>query len=199
MLLFIGTAKTLLTEAASTDVQALIRSRASRMSELQRNSVAEGADDMNHCQYTSKILVANDVSNKFGAGATFGPTLVDMQLDNPRNGSLATTAEKIEYIMGYMNDAQYVYNGGGLSTWGDKQYADSHYFAVPAPSIYDIVNELSFIFPFQHFIGEKNLISLFRLSMILKRTRGLSTSRNSSPRDSLLLQHRARKLLSSNS
>jgi hypothetical protein len=115
---------------------------------------------MNHCLYKSKILVANDVSNKFGAGATFGPTLVDIQTDNPRNGSLATTASKIDYIMGFMNDAQSVYNGGNFDTWGEKQWADSHYFAVPAPNIYDIATSFSFIFPFQHFIGEKNFISV---------------------------------------
>jgi hypothetical protein len=148
------------TEAGSTDCAGTDAGSCFAYVAATTNSVAEGADDMNHCLYKSKILVANDVSNKFGAGATFGPTLVDIQTDNPRNGSLATTAAKIEYIMGYMNDAQYVYNGGGWSTWGDKQWADSHYFAVPAPGIYDISTSFAFIFPFQHFIGENNFINV---------------------------------------
>ena len=147
------------TEAGSTDCAGTDSGPCFAYVGATTNSVAEGADDLNHCLYKSKILVANDVSNKFGAGATFGPTLVDIQTDNPRNGSLATTASKIEYIMGYMNDAQYVYNGGGFDTWGDKQWADSHYFAVPAPGIYDISTSFSFIFPFQHFIGENNFIT----------------------------------------
>ncbi len=40
------------------------------------DTVAGGADDMNHCLYQDEIDDANDVANKFGAGATFGPTLV---------------------------------------------------------------------------------------------------------------------------
>jgi len=148
------------TEAASADCAGADQGPCFAYVGATTNSVAEGADDMNHCFYTSKILVANDVSNKFGAGATFGPTIVDIQNDNPRDGTLARAALKMNYIMGYMNDAQYVYNGGGWGTWGEKQWADSHYFAVPAPNIYDISTAYSFIFPFQHFIGENNFITV---------------------------------------
>ena len=124
------------------------------------NSVAEGADDMNHCLYTSKILVANDVSNKFGAGATFGPTILDNRVASPRNGTLAQAAANIGIIMATMNDAQSTDDGGDFDTWGDKQWADSHYFAVPAPNVYDISTAFSFIFPFQHFIGENDYITV---------------------------------------
>ena len=53
------------------------------------NAVADGANDMNYCFYVDKIG-GNAVINKFGAGATFGPTLADVYL--PRNGSLGRTA-----------------------------------------------------------------------------------------------------------
>ncbi|HZV46345.1 MAG TPA: hypothetical protein VFG06_03225 [Thermodesulfovibrionales bacterium] len=145
-------------EVASNDCQGQDQGSCFAYVAATTNSVASGADDMNHCMYTSKILVANDVANKFGAGATFGPTIADIQYDNPRNGTLLTTAQKLEYIMQRMNKGYSAYNGSPYEN-GNKQYADSHYFAVPAPNAFDLSTSFAFIFPLQHFIGEKNIIT----------------------------------------
>jgi hypothetical protein len=128
--------------------------------------VANGADDMNYCFYNDSISVSGTntgVRNKYGAGATYGPTLADVPSDiTMRDGSLAYTRDRLNSIcgglsFGYVTDE-------GLSGNPDfspqpKKYADSHYFSVPAPNPYDIQTLFAFIFPCQHFIGEKDVIA----------------------------------------
>jgi hypothetical protein len=125
----------------------------------QGDTVSNGADDMNHCLYQDEIDDPNDVANKYGAGATFGPTIADIVEDYQRDGTLAAAQDALDYISGYMNDAYDTYNGGDFDSDGNKEYADSHYFAVPAPNPFDISTSFAFIFPLQHFIGERNLIT----------------------------------------
>jgi hypothetical protein len=115
--------------------------------------VDNGANDMNRCFYVDDID-GDAVINKFGAAATFGPTLADIY--DPRDGYLDTTMDNlyesglsafdlVEYFWTYEDD------------W-TKQYVDSHYFYAPSPGAYDMTTAFAFTFPLKHFIGEKETI-----------------------------------------
>jgi hypothetical protein len=116
----------------------------------------EGADDMNFCLYTDTVGGVG-VTNKFGAGATFGPTLADVV--GARDGSLGTTAVLLNTFSENFSSG-YITTSGGvpIPILGGKTFADSHYFSVPAPNVFDISTRFAFIFPLQHFINEKNVI-----------------------------------------
>jgi len=120
---------------------------------------ADGADDMNYCFYTDENADDEAIANKFGAAATFGPTLADIQVDGQRDGTLVRTASALNYIMSHMQYAYSSYNGEQYASY-TRQYADSHYFSSPAPGPYDLSSAFAFIFPFQHFIGEKEIIKI---------------------------------------
>jgi hypothetical protein len=116
-----------------------------------------GAQDINYCFYENTQLVAGDVINKFGAAATYGPTLVDI-FTSPRPGTTVTTAAILTALSTNMS---FGYNTiDGLPTFFlAKLFADSHYFALEAP-LYDVTSSFAFIFPFQHYIAEVNEISI---------------------------------------
>jgi hypothetical protein len=97
----------------------------------------DGANDMNYCFYKNTITTSGDVVNKVGAGATFGPTLADLN-DHyyaPRDGIAGTTVNII----------------WGLNASIGKFEAWSHYFYLPGQGQTRYV----FTFPFQHFINQR--------------------------------------------
>ena len=125
-------------------------------------ATADGANDLNYCFY--KDTIGTDlVINKFGAAATFGPTLADIY--DVRDGYLSVTGYNIGYggniYYGQLYDmVEY------LSTSGDeeqKQWVDSHYFYAPAPGPYDMTTAFAFVFPVKHFIGETETIQAVEL------------------------------------
>ncbi len=118
-----------------------------------------GARDMNMCFYLDSTgSPATGIFNKFGAAATFGPTFADMFLR--RDGTLPLTATNLSIMDQGMSLVGAANNGGdNIGTVVPKTYTDSHYFNVPAPLIFDMQTKFAFIFPFQHFIDEKDVIS----------------------------------------
>jgi hypothetical protein len=99
-----------------------------------------GADDMNYCFYKNTITTLGDVVNKVGAGATFGPTLADLDACSaPRDGGAVTTEDIVRWAEDYY----------------DKDGAVSHYFYIPGQGQTRYV----FTFPFQHFLGESVTIT----------------------------------------
>jgi hypothetical protein len=95
-----------------------------------------GAGDMNYCFYKNTLLSTGDVQNRVGAGATFGPTLADLDDISwaPRNGDNFVT-ESIISCLNYR-----------LS----KRSAYSHYFYVPEQG----QTRYAFTFPLQHFVNQ---------------------------------------------
>lgn len=124
-------------------------------------AVTNGAGDLNMCFYKNKITSANDVVNRFGAAATFGPTLADL-LDR-RDGSVSTTNDILDTLSGnfsQLDQNSNMFIGAGGASTIDKNFADSHYFAVPSPTYsLDMNTRFAFIFPFQHFTNEADSIS----------------------------------------
>jgi hypothetical protein len=119
-------------------------------------ATADGANDMNYCFYTEDIS-GDLVINKFGAAATFGPTLADMY--DQRDGYLYTTSENIVYgIIYYGQVMPYTYYFYTSDSDEQKQWVDSHYFYAPLPGAYDMLTAFAFTFPAKHFIGEKETI-----------------------------------------
>jgi len=120
---------------------------------------ADGANDMNYCFYTDEIG-GDAVINKFGAGATFGPTLADPYYDwpNGRDGSLAGADINIEGMMQGLAEYDLTEYGYTDADYEQKQWVDSHYFYAPLPGPYDMQTAFAFTFPFKHFIGETETI-----------------------------------------
>jgi hypothetical protein len=118
------------------------------------DATADGANDMNWCFYVDDIG-GDAVINKFGAAATFGPTLADIFQD--RDGGLLTTSDNIEESISYLALTSTSGNFFASYTFS-KQYVDSHYFYAPSPGPYDISTAFAFVFPYKHFIGEKETI-----------------------------------------
>jgi len=123
-------------------------------------AVTDGADDMNFCLYTDSITTAGGVTgvrNKFGAAATYGPTLAD--LVSARNGTLATTQGNLNTLSNGLSLGDRTANGvpGAILP---RTFAVSHYFSVPAPNPFDMRTAFAFIFPLQHFIGENDFLSI---------------------------------------
>ena len=113
---------------------------------------------MNLCLYTDSITTAEGVvgvRNKYGAGATYGPTLADIV--GYRNGTLATTRGLLNQVSTFMSIGYYTVDGIPI-TGPFKTFADSHYLSVPAGAG-DLVSKFAFIFPVQHFIGERNVLT----------------------------------------
>jgi hypothetical protein len=119
---------------------------------------ADGANDLNRCFYVDKIGT-DPVINKFGAAATFGPTLADIY--SPRNGYLYVTAPNL-YNSGLSAFDSVQYFTTVADNW-TKQYVDSHYFYAPLPGRYDMMTAFAFTFPLKHFIGENETIEAVEL------------------------------------
>ena len=119
------------------------------------NSVTlTGATDMNYCFYNTGTDAAT-VINRFGAAATFGPTLADLDW-TPRDGSLDQTAHNLSELSENFSKAIVPYDAGDIWDLVNKQYADSHFFNAPALGA---ETSFAFIFPFQHFINETDSIA----------------------------------------
>jgi hypothetical protein len=122
-----------------------------------------GADDMNYCFYTDSIVAGagtptlTGVQNKFGAAATFGPTIAD--LVDLRDGNLLTVASALD---DFSSDASlgYFVEDGSVEGAGPKQFVNSHFVFYPGLP-FDVVSAWAFIFPVQHFIGEQNKFGSF--------------------------------------
>jgi hypothetical protein len=144
--------------------------------------ITDGADDMNACFYqdietfcsgTSTPCVSSadcggaacvpgtlGIGNKFGAAATFGPTIADLYYQ-PRDGSLVITARNLsravngfgERVLQDIADAD---NGAEIP----KRILESHYFNASAPIPVDLLTSFAVIFPIQHFIGESDKLSV---------------------------------------
>jgi len=118
-----------------------------------------GADDLNICFYTLTVSSGGgtaQVVNRFGAAASFGPTLADLY--NRRDGSLSETANNLDNLsenlsMMWANDDMLAGDGDLIR----KENADSHFWALP--SGFDVASKFAFIFPFQHFINEADSIT----------------------------------------
>jgi hypothetical protein len=130
------------------------------------NETADGANDMNWCFYVDAID-KSPVINKFGAGATFGPTLADVSAtwgsSYRRDGSLDNTARAIHDGLTGLSAFDMVDGSWTDSDWWTKQYMESHYFWAPKPGPYDVRAGFAFIFPLKHFIGEKETIKALNL------------------------------------
>jgi hypothetical protein len=117
---------------------------------------AAGSNDMNWCFYVDEID-GKAVINKFGAAATFGPTLADMY--GSRDGYLGTTDDNIEDgIIYYGQTMALTYYFYTSDDYMQKQWVDSHYFYAPSPGPYDMQTAFAFTFPAKHFIGENETI-----------------------------------------
>jgi len=138
---------------------------------------SDGANDMNWCFYTDEID-GNAVINKFGAGATFGPTLADLLT---RNGALAATAGYIDMIasFGQLNDRPQFFMTQPMVE--QKQWVDSHYFYAPAPGHYDMTTAFAFTFPFKHFIGENATIQALEIYDNMENTTTVEIGKFISP------------------
>lgn len=116
------------------------------------------AQDMNFCFYQHRIAANNDVINRFGAAATFGPMIADLNVR--RTGARPVTAAALNTLeIGY---SRLVLNSDmGPLAIITKTNAQSHYFYVPAPaSTLDMMTKFAFIFPFQHYINEADAIAV---------------------------------------
>ena len=124
-----------------------------------------GANDMNYCFYQDLVTGGADdglgVKNKFGAGATFGPTIADLSYQG-RSGFLFATTRNLINFLSYSSVGSYPFLGlnSGLGIGGPflsflRNEVHSHFFFSPAPADFDIKTALAFIFPVKHFINEK--------------------------------------------
>ncbi|HAM51110.1 MAG TPA: hypothetical protein DCP92_10630 [Nitrospiraceae bacterium] len=129
---------------------------------------ANGDQVLNWCTYTDTTgSPATGVFNKFGAAATFGPTLVDLNV--VRDTTLATTAGALNQLVRNFSLGYSAFTGFDFDVV-TKTFADTHYFATPAPEIYDMNTGFSFSFPLQHFIGEADVISVNAIYDTLENT-----------------------------
>jgi len=140
-------------------------------------ATADGADDMNWCFYVDEIG-GDPVINKFGAAATFGPTLADIFQD--RDGRLNRTRDSIEESIANLAITS---TSNNFFAWifFSKQYVDSHYFYAPSPGHYDISTAFAFVFPFKHFIGEKETIQAVEIYDNMENTTTIEIGKFISP------------------
>jgi len=140
-------------------------------------ATADGANDMNWCFYVDEIG-GDPVINKFGAAATFGPTLAD--IDSNRDGSLDRTGGNIEDSTASLALTSTSHNFFA-SVIFSKQYVDSHYFYAPSPGHYDISTAFAFVFPFKHFMGEKETIQAVEIYDNMENTTTIEIGKFISP------------------
>ena len=117
-----------------------------------------GADDMNYCFYQDLVYTGDEaglgVQNKFGAGATFGPTMADITWRD-RDADLDDVAEILTDFISHSGSGYFAQHGlGNDGIEFLKQEVHSHFFFSPAPAEFDIRTALAFIFPLKHFINE---------------------------------------------
>jgi len=140
-------------------------------------ATATGANDMNWCFYVDEIG-GDMVINKFGAGATFGPTLADITLN--RTGYLSMTSQNIENSISNLSITSTSENFSETLSIS-KQYVDSHYFYAPFPGHYDISTAFAFVFPYKHFIGENETIQAVEIYDNMENTTTVEIGKFISP------------------
>lgn len=151
------------------------------------DAAGNGAQDINDCFYTPTLPdgsgATTGVYNKFGAGATFGPTLAD--LEYRRNGR-DTKVSRILWDLSYdyasmlWTRDMFMNLSGRLAF---KEFAEGHIFNVPAPNPfvdYDLFTQFSFTFPFKHFINETTSFKLTNYDNE-ENTKTVTTSKFISP------------------
>jgi len=141
-------------------------------------ATADGANDMNWCFYVDEIG-GDAVINKFGAAATFGPTLADVY--SYRDGTLSTTSNNIYNMIYYGQEASLTYYFYTSDGYIQKQWVDSHYFYAPAPGHYDMLTAFAFTFPFKHFIGENATIQAVEIYDNMENTTTIEIGKFISP------------------
>jgi len=143
-------------------------------------ATADGANDMNWCFYVDDIG-GDAVINKFGAAATFGPTLADIY--TARTGALPVTAASVYVPMLYAQRAALHFTAPFLLTdvLIQKQWVDSHYFYAPAPGHYDMMTAFAFTFPFKHFIDENATIQAVEIYDNMENTTTIEIGKFISP------------------
>ena len=117
-----------------------------------------GADDLNWCFWTD-TKGGEGVWNKFGAAATFGPTIADLRAD--RNGDLWKTAGNLN-LFSENSSAEWTAENG-ISTSGYltlKEYISTHYLYYPGAP-FNISSGIALIFPVMHFIDEEAKIGTY--------------------------------------
>jgi hypothetical protein len=119
------------------------------------SSTPGGADDMNYCFYQDTETIEGEkvgTYNKFGAAATFGPTIADLR--GERDGDFNKTAGNLDL---FSENSSFEWSAAnGLSESGDlyeKDYVTTHYLYFPTGPFY-IKSAFAFIFPVMHFIDE---------------------------------------------
>ncbi len=128
--------------------------------------ITGGADDLNMCLYTdSKGTPAVGVWNKYGAGATFGPTLADTSIIM-RDGSLPIIQVNLNGLVSHSAIEGTPFFGGlatvtAISATHTKSYMHTHFVNSPAPADFDLKTSIAVIFPFMHFIGEQPSLGSF--------------------------------------
>jgi|GEM_PF-1084704 len=146
---------------------------------------AEGSNDMNWCFYVDEIG-GDAVINKFGAAATFGPTLAD--LESRRDGSLGTASININAALfgmyfhwppaiPFVEDSSWII----YLNFMPKQWVDSHYFYAPSPGHYDMTTAFAFTFPLKHFIGENETIQAVEIYDNMENTTAVEIGKFISP------------------
>jgi len=144
-------------------------------------ATADGANDMNWCFYVDEIG-GDAVINKFGAAATFGPTLAD--IDSDRDGYLDVTDDNISEMMDEYGMSSFDMVEGEFDTDEDaymKQWVDSHYFYAPSPGAYDMHTAFAFTFPAKHFIGENEAIQAVEIYDNMENTTTIEIGKFISP------------------
>jgi hypothetical protein len=151
------------------------------------DNAGNGAQDINDCFYTPTLPdnsgATTGVYNKFGAGATFGPTLAD--LEYRRNGRDTKVSRILwdlseNYASMLWTRDMFMNLSGRLAF---KDFAEGHIFNVPAPNQfvdYDLFTQFSFTFPFKHFINETETFKLTNYDNE-ENTKTVTTSKFISP------------------
>lgn len=115
-------------------------------------AIKGGADDLNMCLYTDKVGTTG-AYNKYGAAATFGPTMAD--LVTMRDGTLALIQANLNTLI--VNSSNEFAARDGLRTGVslfNKNFMHTHFVNSPAPADFDLETSFAVIFPFMHFINE---------------------------------------------
>jgi len=143
-----------------------------------------GASDQNICFYTnpSGAVAPAGTINRFGAAASFGPMISDLNIR--RDGTLLTTATALNQLA-----FNYSVFNGTIDMSNSTAFfpifkgkADTHYFYVPAPAYsLDMAVKVAFIFPFQHYIAESNAIAITEVYDTEENTTTISLSKFISP------------------
>jgi hypothetical protein len=154
---------------------------------LDLDHAGNAAQDINDCFYTPKLPDGGGsptgVYNKFGAGATFGPTLADLEYRrNGRDTKVASILNGLSFDYSAIQWTRDMFmNFSFIGAF--KEFAESHIFNVPAPNPlvdFDLKTKFAFTFPFKHFIDETTTFKLTNYDTD-ENTKTVTTSKFISP------------------